>query len=146
MTETLSNDWERFERLAAETNQRNKAIVFDALSKTGITHVRVQFDGEGDQGQMDRASAQADGSAVEFPTIMLTLQIAQFGRAELTVREMNLQEAVEQLCYDCLEQKHRRWEDNEGSFGEFVFDVTARTVTLDYYGRIIDHEHHNHSF
>ena len=45
-----------------------------------------------------------------------------------------------------LEEKHGGWEINEGSFGEFVFDVEARSLTLDYYGRIIDHEHSSHSF
>jgi hypothetical protein len=101
--------------------------VFDALSRAGITHVCVGFDGESDQGQV-RATASADGKSVGFPPLILTLHISQFGSTELTSREFRLQDAVEQLCYDYLEQKHGGWERNQGNFAEFVFDVAARTV------------------
>ena len=146
MSSDLTADWERFDKAAAEANRLNKALVFDALSQAGITDVSVGFDGEGDQGQMERASAETDGKTVEFPPVMLTLHIAEFGSAQLTAREMSLQDAVEQLCYGYLEEKHGGWEINDGSFGALTFDVTARTVTLDYYGRYVDFEHSTHTF
>jgi len=146
MSMRFSDDWAGFTKATAEANRRNKIIVFDALSEARITHVLVGFDGEGDQGQMERAVAQANSNAVEFPAVTLSLWIADFGCTELGAREFNLQEAVEHLCYGYLEDRHGGWEINEGSFGQFTFGVAVRTVTLDFYGRLIDTDYTNHTF
>jgi hypothetical protein len=146
MSTSFSNDWEGFTKATATANRLNKIIVFDALSKAQITHVLVGFDGEGDQGQMDRAAARSDGKEVEFLAVTLSLWAAHFGCTELSARELDLREAVEHLCYGYLEDRHGGWEIGEGSFGEFTFDVAVRTVTLDFYGRLIDTDYTNHIF
>src|SRR5580658_844941 len=99
MSTSFSDNWEGFTKASAEANRRNKSIVFDALSEARITHVVVGFDGEGDQGQMERAVARSDEEYVEFPAVTLSLWIADFGCTELRARELSLQEAVEHLCY-----------------------------------------------
>ena len=53
---------------------------------------------------------------------------------------------LESLAYDFLEQSHGGWEDNEGAFGEFTFDVTERTISLDYNERYVEHVNHQHEF
>ena len=141
----LLDNWGGFNTATAAANRRNKIILFDALAKAQITHVVVGFDGEGDQGQMERAVARSDEKLVEFPEVTLSLFIADFDYAELSVGELSLQEAVEHICYGYLEDRHSGWEINEGSIGEFTFDVAARTVTLDFYGRLIDTDYHNHT-
>jgi hypothetical protein len=146
MSDSIAADWARLAEATAEANRLNKTMIFDALLEAGITHVCVAFDGEGDEGQMERATAQANGTTVEFPPVALTVQVSRFGSAELSARELNLQQAVEHLCYSYLEQKHSGWEINEGSFGEFTFDVAAREIELNYYGRIVDTEHSSHTF
>jgi hypothetical protein len=45
---------------------------------------------------------------------------------------MTLQEAIESLVYDYLEETHSGWENNDGAFGTFVFDVPGRLVTLEH--------------
>ena len=85
-------------------------------------------------------------AVVEFPAVTLSLWVADFGCTELRARQLDLQEAVEHLCYGYLEDRHGGWEINEGSFGEFTFDVAVRTVTLDFYGRLIDTDYTNHTF
>ena len=146
MSRSFSDNWEGFSKATAKANRLNKTIVFDALLKAGITRVCVGFDGEGDQGQMERASAQTNGKTAEFPAVNLTLWVSQFGSAELSTRELDLQEAVEHLCYGHLEERHGGWENDGGSFGEFTFDVAARTVTLDFNGRFVDCHHSTHKF
>lgn len=146
MTTDHSAEWARFEKASTEANRLNKTIVFEALSQAGITHVCVGFDGEGDQGQMERASAQAHGNQVEFPAVKVSIREAGCRSPELGSREVNLQEAVEHLCYGYLEQQYDGWENNEGAFGEFVLDVAARTITLEYYGRIVETDYSTHTF
>jgi hypothetical protein len=59
---------------------------------------------------------------------------------------MSLAAAVEHLCYGYLEEKHAGWEINEGSYGEFTFNVVEGTLTLDHYGRIVETEYSNDTF
>jgi hypothetical protein len=51
---------------------------------------------------------------------------------------LQLREAVEQLCYDCLRDKHEGWEINDGSFGEFDFNVEKQTIALVFNARFTD--------
>ena len=65
----------------------------------------------------------------------------RFGRAEEFERD-----AVEALAYAFLEETHGGWENNEGAFGEFTFDVAERTITLDYNERFESSEYSQHLF
>jgi len=146
MSRDHSTEWARFEKANTEVNRVNRSILFDALSQAGITHVCVDFDGESDQGQMEQASAQANGKVVQFPAMNVTMQVAHYRSQELIWREFNLQEAVELFCYGFLEQEFGGWENNNGAFGEFLLDVAARTITLDHNGRIVETLHSTHTF
>jgi len=55
-------------------------------------------------------------------------------------------DAIEQLIYDILKAAYGGWEDNESAFGEFIFDVAARTITLDYNERYIESADHQQVF
>lgn len=143
---TIQDKWIKHTQSVAEANRRNKNIVFDALSAAGITHVCVSFDGEGDQGQIEDASAQADGKSVEFPSVTLTVYRSQFDTGELINTEMNVSDAVEQLCYGYLEQEHGGWEIDDGSHGIFAFDVAARKIALDFNARFTDSVHSGDAF
>ena len=60
--------------------------------------------------------------------------------------ELTLREAIETLCYDYLEESHGGWENNDGAFGEFHFDVAERSVDLEFHGRFSDTFTTNHTF
>jgi len=62
-------------------------------------------------------------------------------RTSLPVRE-----AIEQLAHDFLEETHAGWENNDGAYGEFTFEVASRAITLEYNARFTDAEHFEHSF
>lgn len=57
-----------------------------------------------------------------------------------------MKEAIERLAYDFLEETHGGWENNEGAYGDFLFDVTERTITLNYNERIDTSEYTQHVF
>lgn len=120
-------------------------IVFGALSAAGITRVSVDFDGQGESGQIHGAAAYAGDTTVDFPAITVSLHRAQSEREELITRNMTLRDA-EELCYGYLEQEHGGWENNDGAFGEFRFHVPERRIELDFYGRFSDYTHHHHAF
>lgn len=137
--------WDTVQQAAAEANRFNKTVIFEALSRAGITHVRVAFDGEGDQGQMDRAIAETKGRTVECPDVKVTICLAYCDAVDLTPKEMGLQSAIEHICYGYLEEKFGGWVIGEGSFGRFVFDVENGSLTLDYSGRIVETDYSHHT-
>jgi hypothetical protein len=48
---------------------------------------------------------------------------------------------IETLAYDLLESEHGGWENNEGAYGEFRFDVADRTITLGCHIRLSSSEY-----
>jgi len=146
----MSDDFEtrcaQHKELRAKVNELNKAVLFDALTPAGITIINVDFDGEGDSGQINGVSALAGDQPADLPATRLTLQLLRWGQTEPTPSEFTLEAAIEALCYDYLEQKHDGWENNEGGYGEFRIDVDKRTIELEFNGRFIDTWTDNHTF
>ena len=129
---------QRHRKAVAVANEHNKPVVFDILAATGITSVTVDFDGEGDSGQIESVIACVGATRVELPTTPVTLQHVSWNRDALSNRTEPLREAIETLCYDYLEQTHAGWENNDGAFGSFTFDVDNRTIELEFNGRYTD--------
>jgi hypothetical protein len=57
----------------------------------------------------------------------------------------NLEAAVETLAWDYLEI-HSGWENNDGAFGAFVFEVPDRTVSLEHNERYTEVSTSTHEF
>lgn len=122
-----------YETRASAIRPANKIALFDALAASGITQVTVSFDGYGDSGQIEDISAVgAGGGHMALPETEIRIATTSWGNAEITEHRMAVREAVEQLTYDCLAQTHPGWENNDGAYGEFTFDVAARVITLEH--------------
>lgn len=52
--------------------------------------------------------------------------------------ECDLAEAIETLCYDYLAINHDGWENDNGAYGQFRFDVETRTVMLTFNQRFAE--------
>ncbi len=135
-----------FERRAAELHPANKAVLFAALSAAAVTKVIVTFDGFGDSGQIESVEARAAEQIVDLPQVEIEIARAQMGSDEPERRAHRLADAIEALAYGFLEQTHSGWENNQGAYGEFVFDVAEGTITLDYNERFESSENFTHEF
>jgi len=123
---------------------RNKAIVFAALADAGIHRVTVEYDGSGDSGQIEDVAAwNAGNERISLPPNTKTQ--LNSGDPEHPGPERNLEAAVETLAWDYLEIYYG-WENNDGAFGTFVFDVPARTVTLEHNERYTEVNTTSHEF
>lgn len=137
---------QEFAKLCESIRPENKTALFDALAQAGITSVEVTFDGYGDSGQIEDITAKAGDKNVALPAVNLEIAHAEWGSPD-TVRVIHsLKDAIEQLAYDFLRETHAGWENNEGAYGDFHFDVTDRTITLDYNERIETSEYTQHVF
>ncbi len=155
MTNTASSevDWDTFERreqerarLAAEARLLNKAALFDALDAAGIGTVEVRFDGCGDSGQIEELRAQSNGAEVALPEGTIEFAEPRGDRTGMERSAMPIDEAIEALAYSCLEEIHDGWENNDGAYGDFIFDATARIITLAFNARYTESERSEHSF
>jgi hypothetical protein len=144
--ETYMCNHERHEKARKELGKVNKASIFAALAATNITEVLLEFDGEGDSGQIEMLTVVRNGEPVAMPEATVTLQQASWGNSEPVISECSLREGIETLCYDFLEDEHGGWENNDGAFGEFRLDVKKRTVELEFHGRFTDVSTSHHSF
>ena len=67
----FAKQYELYLKAVAKANELNKAIVFDALAAAGLTRVTVEFDGEGDSGQINDITAYTGESPAELPSTSL---------------------------------------------------------------------------
>lgn len=124
----------------------NKGRLFDALTAAGITHVTVTFDGAGDSGQIESIDARAGDKAAGFPAAELPYAALTWDDPEVEMRNLSLEEVVEQLAYDFLSDAHGGWENNDGAYGEFCFDAAARCIHLEFNERFTSSELFTHDF
>jgi len=138
--------YEAFQRGSAALVDGNKARLMAVLAGAGITTIVVAFDGVGDSGQIDSVAAKAGDEEVALPPMEVELARLDFGSDAETRVAQPLPEAIELLCYALLESEHGGWENNEGAYGAFIFDVAAGTIALDFNYRIESTENHSHLF
>jgi hypothetical protein len=143
---SIMSNYDRYHQDLEKLSEGNKGAVFDILAKAHITQVLVEFDGEGDSGQINGVTAIRNRETVALPAITFNLQRLSFGDTEPATAEVALREAIETLCYDYLEVTHGGWENNDGAFGEFRLDVATRMVELEFNARYIETSTSDHTF
>jgi hypothetical protein len=144
--DTFNAKWEQHRLHAQAVNEKNKEALFAALAATAITSITVEFDGEGDSGQINSVCARRDDQEVPLPAAKITIQQLHWGQDSAQPAELTLEAAIEALCYDFLEQEHGGWENNDGAYGEFHISVADRSIELEFYARYTDTQKYSHSF
>jgi hypothetical protein len=142
----LEQKWREQERRADELRRSNKAVLFDTLATAGIDTVVVTFDGYGDSGQIENIDARAGAETVTVPSNDIEIARSEWGSSEIDRSVQSVHDAIATLVYDMLRQTHSGWENNDGAYGEFTFDVAERTIVLDYNERYTSSEHTSHTF
>jgi hypothetical protein len=135
-----------FQAARAELHAGNKAKLFAFLAQAGITSLVVRFDGGGDSGQIEEIDARRGEEATELPTGDVELLVTNYGADRVFAETQPIDRGIETFCYALLASAHDGWENNEGAYGEFTFDIAAGTVALDFNYRVTEIEHHGHIF
>jgi hypothetical protein len=108
----------------------SKQALFAVLRTTGVARVEVTFDGYGDSGQLDEPIfTGVDDSLREMPVADVEICRARQDGSGVDAEIASLGTSIEALCYAQLRIHHVGWENGEGAFGDFVFDVGAETIT-----------------
>jgi hypothetical protein len=133
-------------RLADELLPANKTALFDALAAVRIEIVTVVFDGYGDSGQIENIEAKAGDEIIALPPGQIEIASPVWGSSEIERQTQPVREAIETLAYSFLGQTHGGWENSDGAYGDFTFDVVERTITLDYNERRMESDYSQHVF
>ena len=89
------------------------------LLVAGAVKVIGAYDGCGDSGQIDSLLLlRANGTTVPM--------------------EEAQQAQIEGLFYDLLEVRHGGWENNDGAYGEFIWELNNDVLTHQHFERVID--------
>lgn len=133
-------------RKAEELRPANKAMLFGALAAAEIVTVVVEFDGYGDSGQIESVDARDAHGDVALPDAEVELAFPDGDGTGATRRKLPIREAIEELAYALLEETHGGWENNDGAYGEFTFDVAEQTISLDHNSRYTAVEPYSHEW
>ena len=142
----VTQRFHQWETDAAKLIAGNKTTLLSFLAMAGISRIMVNFDGCGDSGQIEDVAAFKGDDQVDLPPGTVELLTLDYGATEPVAHVLPVGEAVEKLAYDLLHQKHSGWENNDGAFGEFAFDIAAGTITLDYNERFTSSENYVHEW
>jgi hypothetical protein len=93
------------------SGQSVRSDLLQQLRQLGVETVTAEYDGAGDEGQ------------IETP---------EFGSSEVSDEIVR---AVESLFYELLEQLYGGWEDNEGACGQFTWNVENDKIHLVHHTR-----------
>jgi hypothetical protein len=115
---------------------RKQDPIYRALRELGIKTVRLTYSGSCDSGCINEVEAlNNDDKLVVLPQTLTPytfthttydFQAGGYSTTTSETKELPLSEAVEQWCYDLLEEHHPGWEINEGSSGEMIIDPIER--------------------
>ncbi|WP_298253154.1 DUF6878 family protein [Bradyrhizobium sp.] len=141
----LARDQE-FVKLCRSVLAENKSALFDVLAAARIDSVEITFNGYADEGQIDGAVADGEGSDTDFHCIHVEIGRVEWGNQIVTRQTLSVRDAIEKLVHDLLEQTYSGWENNQGAYGDFLFDVGERTITLNFNERIETSEYTQYVF
>jgi hypothetical protein len=124
----------------------NKNLIFAALAEAGIHRVTVDYDGSGDSGQIESVEAwNAANERVPLPSTP-KVRLAS-GNPDCPDRdEISIEAAVEELAWAYLYDHHDGWENSDGAFGAFVFNVPDRAIMLEHNERYTEVDTSTHEF
>lgn len=159
MTETTANTYDQqaaptdWEIKAAERSRReaelfdlNKTALFDALAAADVTEVAVNFDGYGDEGQIESVEARICAVVVAMPEGAVAIIELTFDQTEPKHSSISIAEAIERMAYDVLYRTCGGWQDGDGAYGDVVFDVEERIITLDFNERYTASNNYTYTF
>jgi hypothetical protein len=112
-----------------------KRAVLRALRARSIARVEIEYDGEGDSGQIGGIHAYdaKNGPVGIDRPVKLALRNGQ-----KPIRYGSFTEALDDFAWTVLEELHYGFYNGDGGFGTIAIDAVKGTVTIDHNDRVSD--------
>ncbi|MGH8297409.1 MAG: DUF6878 family protein, partial [Steroidobacteraceae bacterium] len=82
----------------------------------------------------------------ELPSGEIEIAEPVWGSPEIKHVSLSVRDAIETLAFNLLEETHGGWENGDGAYGDFTFDVPERTIALAYNERRMETDYSEHVF
>ena len=125
---TFSFSLAQYERERLENVRRHLPEARRQLKDAGIDSVHIHYDGCGDSGSIESITyTDGQGSAVDLA-----------GKLAMT------EEQLMDLFYDLTQARHPGWENNDGAYGEFDWNLTEDALKHTHNDRFTDYDTTEH--
>jgi hypothetical protein len=112
-------------------NEQEKATLLTQLNLLGAKEVRVDFQGGGDDGQVDGVyMLDNNGAEIELPDDMIAWTTLTYGDQEAEAKPTKLVDALEDLCSRALDNTGLDWYNNEGGQGNLTIDFKENPPSI----------------
>jgi hypothetical protein len=135
-----------------EAAKWNKEEILKVLKKEKVAYVLVHFDGGGDSGSIEQVCFQGKGqnelkisSTIDFYDIESHFSNGEYVKT-FKKSQKSLRDAFESIADEILEETGVDWYNNEGGYGDIVFNVNEGTVHCDMNQRIVQVESSEHEY
>ena len=106
-------------------NEQEKGTLLLQLNLLGVKQARVEFQGGGDDGQIEGVYLLDDNeNDIDLPNDMIAWTSQTYGNQQSEQRPTKLVDALEDLCQRALDNTGLDWYNNDGGQGELVIDFT----------------------
>ena len=119
-----------------------KAAIFDALAATPVAEVLVEYDTDGDDGELDIhpfACIGHNGRAVACPQMTISQPLI-LAPSEEPKSGLALADAIFALAGLLLDREPCAWVGEDGAFGSFRFLVPFRAIKLSHSRRYLNYQ------
>lgn len=126
----------------------NREILFDILAREGVENVTVLFEGSGDSGSLEDSDLPLNVKNIVVKGCRISQGTVWNGDGPTKRWKENctVEDVLKSLCYEVLSSEHGGWENNDGAWGEFTFNVKERTAHLDFNQRYTESDLYEHQF
>lgn len=125
---TASFSLAQYYREKLENVRQNLPEAARQLKVTGVARVQIQYDGCDDSGQIESVMyIDREGKLID-----------PAGQGTFT------EEQLKDLFYDLIQARHAGWENNDGAFGEFEWDLAADTLNHTHHDRFTEYDTTEH--
>jgi len=91
-------------------------VLLDYLASIGVEKLSVHYSGSGDSGQTDDFSVEPAG----FSDLL----------DEMFREKQTIKDALDEYAWDTIESHQGGFYNNDGGYGEIIFDVKGKTITM----------------
>jgi hypothetical protein len=112
-------------------NEQEKATLLTQLNLLGAKQVRVEFQGGGDDGQVDGVYiTDQNDNYIDIPEDMIAWTTLTYGNQESEQRPTKLVDALEDLCSRALDNTGLDWYNNEGGQGNLTINFNDNPPSI----------------
>jgi hypothetical protein len=127
--------------------ETNKETIKQIMKDLDITNFIIEYNGCGDDGQIEhiginKPKMQSIETKYEYHSFHNVVGPDKQYHKVLKQTSYDIEEFLENYCYDILSEEESGWELDDGSSGSFQFDIKDDTISikLEHYAHIQEEE------